>query len=129
MLIAFTLLAVVFYVCFVRPTVLAKRFVAAIERGDYQAADAMCLGEDPHFVSEAHDEMRDPGPVTAKVEPRSWRNVWKMNRIIEVGIIQSTEVKTNAGQLVRTGLHFDAVAGVFGVRPSEKILIDHEYTN
>jgi hypothetical protein len=120
MLIALTLLTVLFYACLIRPTANARRFVAAIERGDYQAADAMCLGDDGHFVSTADASVSEPITVTAIIEPWSWRNVWKMKRLIEVRMIGDTEVKIYAGQHIRSGIYFRAVAGVLGIRHTDK---------
>ena len=83
MLLAFTLLAVVFYVCFVRPTVLAKRFVAAVESRQFEYADSL-MGQGRNFFVANADS--DSQLVAVHIFPRSWSDVWRFRRRVSVSV-------------------------------------------
>ena len=114
MLIAFTVLSVFFYVLFIRPTVIANRFVTAIRNGDFETAESLCSGTTPHFLTEAIKENRKPVWVGAKLTPRTWGS---LSRGIVVDVI-SSEVGTNTadGGKMHLGHRMEAVAGIASIR-------------
>jgi hypothetical protein len=82
LLIAFTLLAVAFYLCFVRPTVIAKEFVNAVNMGGES--------RDSAFTSAAFGTKRGILPsyffldrgAEAHLIPRTWSDIWRCQRRI-----------------------------------------------
>jgi hypothetical protein len=82
LLVACAALAVTFYFLFVRPTVIAIRFVSAVESGEFSPEPPLA------FI---------PGRGTwhcreARLQPRSWEDVWQFRRRIVVLIELESEV-------------------------------------
>ena len=77
MLIAFTLLAVIFYFCFVWPTVNAQRLVADINVGNYSRL--------PVFKDSIHIVDAD-----AFLLPRSWDDALRCRRRVGVEVTRKT---------------------------------------
>jgi hypothetical protein len=113
MLVSFVVFGVLLYFLVARPTVIAKQFVAAEERGDYEAAEALSTA-DPNFLTYSISKL--PQPVTAVVElaPRTWRDVIHRRRVITVGVASTEKVPRKD---FHRGRSFQVVAGMFGIKP------------
>ncbi len=73
--VAFTLLAVVPYLLVIRPTKMGERLVAAGERGDYEAVDALLHGDDWRTMSVGEITRRSEGEIDrvfVEMFPRDW---------------------------------------------------------
>lgn len=89
LLLAFTTLSVAFYIAFIRPTVLANRFVAALESGDYRELALLT-----HHGSTMETRLASITPqlpystdnfkVAASISPRTWQDVWRFRRRVDV---------------------------------------------
>lgn len=82
MLILFALFGVLFYLLFVRPTVLANEFVAAINGHDYERANSLF-----DFVPTIRGFSSFRGETCwymGEVRPREWSDLWHCRRIIRV---------------------------------------------
>lgn len=87
LLVGFTVLSVGFYFLFVRPTVIANRFVAVMGRGDYRNLDA--IGVHPWFERFSGK----PNHVEAQLQPREWADVWHFRRRI---VVTATHILTGS---------------------------------
>jgi hypothetical protein len=74
LLIAFAIFSVCLYVLFIRPTVLAERFVAAINRGE---ADPYDVVQRPQLAA---SRPTDNKTVVARVLPRTWSDILHARR-------------------------------------------------
>jgi hypothetical protein len=91
MMITFTLLTVVLYALFVRPTVLAKQFASAINRADGDELENVTLNGislQTRMSRVAKQLTYAPTNVkaVAGLERQTWRDVWKFRRIVNVEI-------------------------------------------
>ena len=120
-LISFAIVHVASYLLFLRPTVTDKRFVSSIESGDYQAAELLCGDANSNFLTEDFDPSTNPITVTAELRVRTWQNVLRVQRLVSVKIIPHKQTKSKSGKLLRLGRSLHVVAGVFSVRPLEKL--------
>jgi hypothetical protein len=71
------------YLWVARPTVLANRFVAAVNRNDYLAADAL-FQPGPLVPDEFKPLVADRLRLTARLEPRTWHDFVHGCRRIEL---------------------------------------------
>lgn len=112
LLTAFTILGVAFYVAFVRPTVIANRFLTFIQEPDVQGAQSLCVaGSEPFLLP----GWKDVNEVTeSELSPRTWNDIWKMQRRVEIRVIHTSRVRSMMGSYM--GRQITAIAGVFGVR-------------
>ena len=74
-----TLSAIGLYVLFVRPTVVANRFVRLIQQGDYDAAYRLFWGPTPQIFHDS-DPNHSIDWVYAEVLPREWSDIWAFRR-------------------------------------------------
>jgi len=81
LLLTVALLAIGFYALFVRPTVVADRFVNLIEQGDYDAAYKFFWGASPQTFHE-REPNQSVERVYAEVLPREWSDIWTFQRRI-----------------------------------------------
>jgi hypothetical protein len=117
LLIAFTVLSVAFFVAIVWPTLIAQRFVSAIERGDYDDAVSMCAEEKRQGLAEWF--FRDNATVKVTLAPRGWRDILKSQRSMFVQTIPERQSASPQPTIAyKVGLNFDAVATPFGIRPA-----------
>jgi hypothetical protein len=82
LLIAFTVLSLGFYLLFVRPTVLANEFIAAINGHDYERANS--LFEYVRTIRGFTSFGGERSWYIGEVRPREWSDVWQCRRIIRV---------------------------------------------
>jgi hypothetical protein len=120
LLIAFTLLAVVFYLLFVRPTVIANQFIAAVERGDFRTAEKLYVSGSKTSIPELLTQVQDP-TVKAKLFPSKWRDVWGFKRSMLVQIIPAE--RKSGSHLPGAGFQMDATATITGVRPEPAYVV------
>jgi hypothetical protein len=114
LLIAITALAVVFYVLFVHPTVIANQFIAAIESGDFHAAEELYVGGTETSISDLLTQVEGP-TVKAKLFPSKWRDVWGFKRSMLIQIIPRE--RKSGSYLPGVGYQINATATIVGVRP------------
>jgi len=93
MLIAFTLLAVVFYICFVRPTVNAQHLKASVERGEYDPLSGLFV---PSHIRKF---------TKCVLHERSWNDLLKCQRRVT---LYTPEKDGNT-------IHVDMKAGPFNL--------------
>jgi hypothetical protein len=89
-LILFTVLSVSFYVLFVRPTVLAKQFVQAVNSGDFSTLETMTAGDSWSMLQDLqsyHKEFTfENCKVSAEAKPCTWRDIYKFRRRVNLHI-------------------------------------------
>ena len=71
LLIVFTILGVAFYVAFVRPTVIANRFIESLKDTEYTTLPSDLAGQD-EMLRTRKWKFKD-----ARLEPREWADVWR----------------------------------------------------
>jgi hypothetical protein len=90
LLILFTVLSVSFYVLFIRPTALAKRFVRATNSGDFSALKTMSAGSSGSMLEDLQSWHKDftfeNCKVSAEVKPRTWRDIYMFRRKVNLHI-------------------------------------------
>jgi hypothetical protein len=92
LLIAVTVLSVVFYALFIHPTISAHRFVDAVNSGDFSGVKELRAGgsgsstmlED--LQSWNKEYTFENCKVSAELKPRTWRDVNKFRRIVWIHI-------------------------------------------
>ena len=117
LLIAFTILGVAFYVAFVRPTVIANRFIALVDRDENQKAQAL-FSDSTTLVFKT-----TPVIVRAELLPRTWEDVYKMQRRLDVDVIPTQPQVINS-KSYHIGMHYQATSSVFGLRGSVPYHLD-----
>ena len=120
MLILFVFCGFAFYLLFVRPTVIANQFVAAVESGDYKTAESLCTGDDPHFLMEVIKKVGLSVVVEAELAPQSWQSLLRGYRMATLGVVSTQKRRTvsSAGESTFAsyrGYSFQIEAGVFGI--------------
>jgi hypothetical protein len=94
LLIAVAVLAIGLYVLFIRPTVVAQRFVAAIGRGDYSDLGTMRGSKLlQRFASESDRVTSADVEIFARLEPQTRDDVFKFQRRLWVFIFFPKEDK------------------------------------
>jgi hypothetical protein len=118
---AFTLSAAVLYWCIARPTILANRFVAAVNNHDFASAKALL----PDFwLFNPRSGATPPDMVYAEVFPREWTDLQMFQRriILRVGRHRDTH-----GQHVEWTEDTDMVARPQGLEVETPIGIDVQW--
>jgi hypothetical protein len=120
MLVGFTVLSVGFYLLFVRPTIVANQFVAAVESGDYEAVESLCTGADPVFLTKVIKKLPQPVIVEVELAPQSWHSLFRGRRTATLGVVstQKRRILSSAGASTipsYRGYSFQVEAGVFGI--------------
>jgi hypothetical protein len=72
LLIGFTFLTVIFYLLFIRPTVVAQRLVSAVKNGERSPGILGTWGHHPWQVEKA------------ALQPRTWPDIWQFRRRVRV---------------------------------------------
>jgi hypothetical protein len=120
LLVIVALLAAACYVLLVRPSVIAARFVTAVNNRDYRLAESLLKPKFPTGVNlVAHYTAPSPNPqiktvlIYAEVMPREWSDIWLFQRrvIFRAALHDDTE-----GRHVEWVEDTRLVAGVDGVR-------------
>lgn len=70
---------------FVRPTVLANQFVNLVEAGELQRAESLLIRPNKPFKDDVMET--EPVVVEARLQPRTWSNLFRMQRELEGGIM------------------------------------------
>lgn len=89
LLIGFAVLTVVFYLLFVRPTVIANQFARAIKAGDFTLAASMLNSGDESSFAMPYSGFSDVTTV-AEIFTREWTDIWHFRRSISVRLSVST---------------------------------------
>jgi hypothetical protein len=112
LLVWFTILSVIFYALFIRPTVIARQFANAANSGDYQYALSFIPDEPRKTIAEYLDTVAKP---TFKVTlyPRAWNDIWRVQQRMLIQLIPGE--RKSGSQLPNVGLGSDAVATISGV--------------
>jgi hypothetical protein len=90
-LIAFALVSGLLYVFFVRPTTLANRFVDAVGRRDYDAAQALMSNAGEWDAVVNPPQVFKADRVYAELMPREWRDVWSCERRIVLRVARDND--------------------------------------
>src|SRR4051812_25986704 len=84
--IATSLVATTTYLLLVRPTAVAKRFVAAINKGDFAEARVLLNDQAALEFQNAADRSIDIDRVFAEVAPRDWSDIWRCRRRVTLDV-------------------------------------------
>jgi hypothetical protein len=103
-------LAGALYVLYVRPTLVANRFVAAVMRHDYQAAKSLVIGRKLRGLDGG---LKSVDQVYAEVLPREWEDIRKCQRKVIFRLIQHLE---DGGKRIDWTDDTDLVAQFSGVK-------------
>jgi hypothetical protein len=98
-----TLVAVVCYVL-VLPTVNAKRFIRAIDAGDFPAADALFIDPSDAFLADWREESSE-FRATAELLPWSIRQIIAAERTVSLNILKMEVNGPSRGRLIRIIAH------------------------
>jgi hypothetical protein len=90
LLIAVAIVSVPLYFFFVRPTMLAERFVEAVNAHDAKRATAMVQGGDETAITTYYAST----DYHAEILPRTWSDIWHAKRTVQV---QSTGTMNDRG--------------------------------
>jgi hypothetical protein len=101
-------LAVALYVLYVRPTLIANRFVAAVTRHDYSTAKSLLVCDD---LPGLDDETGTVEQIYAEVLPREWEDIYKCQRKVVIRFVHRQE---EGGRRVDWTSDTDLVAGFNG---------------
>lgn len=112
---AFAVLAVAMYLIVVRPTAVAERFQAAVERGDLTAAINLCVADKRQALTETIESIEKP-TVKVKIYPRSWSDLWKLRRSMLIQLIPAP--RDSGSRLPDVGYNIETVATPLAIRPS-----------
>ena len=110
-LVFFAFFGIVFYLFFVRPTIIANRFVNLIQSNEYREAESLCVSDSRRFSDYVNSESV---VVTVKLHARTRNDIWKMRRRMWVRVIPiSSEGDSNR---YSGSVDLPAFVGAFGVR-------------
>jgi hypothetical protein len=112
LLISFTILSMIFYVLFIRPTVIANRFASAANSGNYEYALSLIPEGPRKIIAEYLDGIAKPTFKVA-IYAREWSDIWRLQRRLLIQIIPGE--RKSGSQLPDVGLGSDAVATISGV--------------
>ena len=99
---------------FVRPTVMAERFVHAIESKDYDLAESMFTNSHRESLGDRIAKLGEV-QVNVSMDPRRWRDFWRLKRRLLLQIIPNApNVKG-----FRIGFQSDLATTPFGIQRSE----------
>lgn len=101
-----------FYTFFVRPTATAKKFIKLVESGDYEGAESLCLS---HFSIDLRFHSND-ALVEAKLEPRTWLDVLRTQRRVDIRIVKTPPHVLNDDTIRYVGMEIEAIAGLSRIR-------------
>ncbi len=105
MLVAFALLAAALYLHVVRPTALARKFVTAVSRQDFDTARELMIGDDGWSGIVRPENGPKPDRVYAEVMPWEWQDMWRGQRRIVLTIARHN------GSIGRNGAYVDWTEG------------------
>lgn len=111
LLILFAIVAWSLYLCFVRPSVLADKFVTLVRNNEYSAAESLCIAESRPFTEYVNTESV---VVTVELFPRTRDDFWKMRRRMWIRVIPVTD--GGGENRFRGSADFSALSGPLGVR-------------
>lgn len=98
--IAFAVLSVSFYVLFIRPTVIANRFVSALNRGDVKVFESLADGVQEKLIDLLHQQDKnikfEDVKFSAEIKPQSWRDIYKCRRTVWAYLSYSMDRNPNA---------------------------------
>ena len=88
LLVAVALLAASCYLLFVRPSLLAERFVAAVNARDYRVAESLLKPQRfrsganlvAYYTSPSAEPTTKAVLIYAEVLPREWNDIWSFRR-------------------------------------------------
>jgi hypothetical protein len=115
LLVLIAALALCCYVLFVRPTVIAHRFVDAIKHRDLETAQGLLLNNWPHGITPPLDASESIEFVYAEVLPRDWNDIWALQRKL---ILRVRRRDDRDGLYIQWTSDTDLVAHINGVKYS-----------
>lgn len=113
LLVFVTLSAAALYALFVRPTVIANRFVQSIQRGNFEDGYSFFREDPPLIAGQPILPSRSISLVYAEVLPREWGDIWRFQRrvLFRVGLRSDTD-----GRHVEWTDDSEIVANIDGLR-------------
>ena len=97
--IAFTVLTVVFYLAYIRPTQVAENFVAEVKRGDFQTLESLSVGGE-FFKDRVSLELPglpalDQADISGGLGLHHWQDIFKIQRhaYVEFGYPPTDQLK------------------------------------
>lgn len=124
LLILFALFAFALYFCFVRPTALANKFVYLVDHDELERAESLIIASSKPFDLGTKDRSV-PVIVRAELLPRTWHDVFKMQRRLDVEVIPTRPQVINSVSYYQ-GMHYQATAGISTIRGSAKYYLAFE---
>jgi hypothetical protein len=116
LLVVVALLSLLFYLFFVRPTVIATRFMAVVKRGDYKTAESLVHGTDRRFLTGIIEELEQPVIVDVELVPQYWQSLFSGKRIIAIEAISNPlPADSCAAHIAHNGYQMQVSADMFGV--------------
>ncbi|MEX2310142.1 MAG: hypothetical protein WD738_21395 [Pirellulales bacterium] len=113
--IVFTIVSIAFYVTIVRPNVLAERFIAATERGDFETVHELLREDDWRIWSSAgvlSDKLGPIDRVYVEILPREWSDWWACHRRL---IFRTARHTDDNGRHVEWTEDDEITAGISGL--------------
>jgi hypothetical protein len=106
------------YVLFVRPTVLAYRFVNAIEQRDYATARGLLwLDNSSYGITPPLNDSESISFAYAEVLPQDWRDIWALQRRL---IFRIRRRDDSGGRHIEWTRDWDVIAHVHRLEPGFK---------
>ena len=107
-------MALVCYVLFVRPAVLAQRLVNAVHSRDYETAKSLVLNTDAWPLNnQSVDGELSVDSAYAEVLPRDWSDIWALRQRLILRVLRRDN---SNGRQIRWAEDCDMLARVHGVQ-------------
>jgi hypothetical protein len=114
LLLAVIFLALACYFAFVRPTVLAQKFLDAVNAKDFRQADSLCGDSNENYFIHCMQKSESYDVVDAKLFPRRWSDLCKLQQRLSVTLVPT---KPQEGLTFVVGIRADIVATSSGIKP------------
>jgi hypothetical protein len=108
-----------FYWWFVRPTVIAQRFVAAVEAKDFSRAESFCSESNCEFLTPHISDARST-EVAVKILPRRWSDIYHGRRLMSLRVVPG-EPRPGTNDFV--GCQANLVATASGLQPPKMYFV------
>ena len=115
LLIDFTALSVIFYVLFIRPTVIANRLITSV--GNYDLRE-LSKATDPAWKQSTKGQVMS-GSQFAELEPANWSDIWNCQRRV---VLKLSFARMSGNLVVLTAKReLNVTTGPAGIRLLEEV--------